>query len=89
MVSRIDATIPLPFELPPLPEVINHTPWPAQNFIHVDPAGDAFHVMVCRITYSLLGMPRDSEGFFIPLEAAPGEHPPLVSEDRKRSANPC
>ena len=55
MASSIDTTVPLPFKLPPLPETINHTPWPAQNFLHVDPAGDVFHVMVCRTTYNLRG----------------------------------
>jgi hypothetical protein len=84
MGSSIDTTVPLPFELPPLPETINHTPWPAQNFMHVDPAGDVFHVMVCRTTYSLRGTRTNDEGLMQPVLLPPSEQPALVAQDQYR-----
>ena len=84
MASSIDTTVPLPFELPQLPETVNHTPWPAQNFLHVDPAGDVFHVMVSRTTYSLRGMQPDSAGLMQPKLLPPGEQVPLVAQDSYR-----
>ena len=84
MSSTIDTTVPLPFELPPLPETVNHTPWPAQNFLHVDPAGDVFHVMVSRTTYSLRGMEADSAGLMQPRLLPPGEQVSLVAQDGYR-----
>jgi hypothetical protein len=85
MASSIDSTVPLPYELPPLPETLNHTPWPAQNFIHVDPAGDAFHVLVCRSTYSLLGMQHDDLRVPEPMLLPPEQQPDLVTEDQHRA----
>ena len=84
MASSIDTTVPLPFKLPPLPETINHTPWPAQNFLHVDPAGDVFHVMVCRTTYNLRGTRTNDDGFMQPILLPPGEQPALVAQDQYR-----
>ncbi len=84
MASSIDTTVPLPFKLPPLPETINHTPWPAQNFLHVDPAGDVFHVMVCRTSYSLRGTRTNDDGLMQPVLLPPGEQPPLVAQDQYR-----
>ena len=81
MGSSIDATVPLPFNLPALPNTINHTPWPAQNFLHVDPAGDVFHVLVCRTTYSLRGMPYGADGIGQPVLLPGPQQPPLVTED--------
>jgi hypothetical protein len=84
MASSIDTTVPLPFKLAPLPETINHTPWPAQNFLHVDPAGDVFHVMVCRTTYSLRGAQTNDDGLMQPVLLPPGEQPALVAQDQYR-----
>ena len=84
MASSIDTTVPLPFELPPLPETLNHTHWPAQNFLHIDPAGDVFHVMVSRTTYSLRGMQPDSAGLMQPKLLPPGEQVALVAQDSYR-----
>jgi hypothetical protein len=85
MASSIDSTVPLPYELPPLPETLNHTPWPAQNFIHVDPAGDVFHVLVCRTTYSLRGMQHDGPTPPAPQPLPPDKQPGLVTEDQHRA----
>jgi hypothetical protein len=85
MASTIDNTVPLPFELPQLPETINHTPWPAQNFLHVDPAGDVFHVVVSRTTYSLRGMQADAAGLMQPRLLPPAGQVPLVAQDGYRS----
>ena len=82
MAATIDATVPAPFQLPPLPETVNHTPWPAQNFLHVDPEGDVFHVLVCRTTYSLRGMQRDGDRPSQPILLPGEQQPPLVTEDR-------
>jgi hypothetical protein len=84
MASSIDTTVPLPFELPPLPETVNHTPWPAQNFLHVDPAGDVFHVMVCRTSYSLRDMPTNEAGLMQPVLLPPEEQTQLVAQDQYR-----
>lgn len=81
MAATIDATVPAPFQLPPLPETINHTPWPTQNFLHVDPEGDVFHVLVCRTTYSLRGMQRDGDRPAHPILLPGEQQPPLVTED--------
>lgn len=86
MASRIDANIPAPFDLPPLPQVVNHTPWPAQNFLHVDPQGDVFHVMVCRTTYSLRGMRYAPDTLAQPLLLPSSAQPPLLTQDRYRAA---
>jgi hypothetical protein len=55
-MSRPTHVLPSPVQSAPIPEVENHTPWPSQYFQHVDPNGEAFHVMVTRISYSLRGM---------------------------------
>ena len=84
MATTNDTTVPLPFDLPQLPETLNHTPWPAQNFLHVDPAGDVFHVMVSRTSYSLRGMQAGSEGLLQPQLMPPNEQAPLVAQDSYR-----
>jgi len=86
MSSQIDATVAAPFALPPLPKVINHTPWPAQNFLHVDPQGDVFHVLVCRTTYSLRGMQHDGGSLAQPVLLPPELQPGLVTEDEYAGA---
>jgi hypothetical protein len=86
MISSIDTTVPLPFELPPLPETINRTPWPAQNFLHVDPAGDVFHVVVSRISYSLRAMQADETGLMQPTLLPPDEQVELIMQDQYRAA---
>lgn len=52
-MERPSHAMPSPVESAPLPEVVNHTPWPSQYFQHVDPHGEIFHVMVSRISYTL------------------------------------
>lgn len=42
-----------PIKPAPLPEVLNHTSFPSQYFQMVDVAGQIFHVMVSRLTYTL------------------------------------
>ena len=60
-MARPDKLLPSPIEAAPLPEVINHTPWPSQYFQHVDPHGEIFHVMVTRMSYALMGMNTATE----------------------------
>lgn len=64
-----------------LPEVVNHTPWPAQYFQHVDPHSEHFHVMVCRTAYDLrnmnLSQPNPPEP--VPIDAE--DQPPLCEAD--------
>lgn len=55
-MSRPSNVLPSPVESAPLPEVINHTPWPSQYIQHIDQHGEIFHVMISRMTYSLVGM---------------------------------
>ncbi len=55
-MARPEKLLPSPIEAAPLPEVVNHTPWPSQYFQHVDPHGEVFHVMVTRMSYALVGL---------------------------------
>lgn len=41
-LNRPTLVLPSRLQPSPLPEVINHTPWPAQYFQHVDPRGECF-----------------------------------------------
>lgn len=80
-MQRPDNVLPSPVEVAPLPEVANHTPWPAQYFQHVDPHGDGFHVMVSRMTYTLRGMAPGAQGVPEPVLLPPDEQVPLCEAD--------
>jgi hypothetical protein len=93
-MARPDKLLPSPIEAAPLPEVINHTPWPSQYFQHVDPHGEIFHVMVTRMTYALLGMATvhnttssstthttSSKSLITPILLPPEDQPPLADSD--------
>lgn len=79
-MERPSHTLPSPIASAPLPEVINHTPWPSQYFQHVDPHGEIFHVMVSRISYSLLELDA-SNGLPVPVLLAPDKQPALCESD--------
>ncbi|WP_153163309.1 DUF2169 domain-containing protein [Zoogloea sp. 1C4] len=55
-----DNLLEAPLKPAPLPEVRNHTAFPSQYFQMVDVAGQIFHVMVSRLTYTLRKV--DAEG---------------------------
>ena len=82
-----DNLLPSPIEAAPLPEVINHTPWPSQYFQHVDPQGEIFHVMVTRMSYALMGMnttqnsQENSKPRITPILLPPEDQPPLADSD--------
>lgn len=79
-----DSTLPAPLTAAPLPEVVNHTPWPSQYFQHVDPQGEIFHVMVCRMTYSLPTLNTRASADPVPELLHPEEQPPLCESDQYR-----
>jgi hypothetical protein len=79
-----DTTLPAALTTAPLPEVTNHTPWPAQYFQHVDPRGEIFHVLVCRMSYRL-GAPDYRSGIAPDPELLPPEEQiPLCEADEYR-----
>ena len=84
-MARPDKLLASPIEAAPLPEVINHTPWPSQYFQHVDPHGEIFHVMVTRMTYALVGMATaqsaSSRTQITPILLPPEDQPPLADAD--------
>jgi hypothetical protein len=93
-MARPDKLLPSPIEAAPLPEVINHTPWPSQYFQHVDPNGEIFHVMVTRMTYALMGMntaqrasastgnaAAHAKALITPILLPPEDQPPLSDSD--------
>jgi hypothetical protein len=82
MTSSIDATVPAPVKAAPVPEVVNHTPWPSQNFQHVDPQGDRYHVVVTRVSYSLSGMAYDGEELPKPNLLPPAQQGELITSDK-------
>jgi hypothetical protein len=82
MIARIDSTVAAPFKAAPLPEVMNHTPWPSQNFQHIDPQGDIYHVVVTRVTYSLVGMDYSTEELPTPQAVPPEQQGELITEDQ-------
>jgi hypothetical protein len=59
-VNGPDNLLEAPLKPAPLPEVRNHTAFPSQYFQMVDVAGQIFHVMVSRLTYTLRKV--DAEG---------------------------
>ncbi len=81
-MNRPAHILPSPVQPAPLPEVVNHTPWPAQYFQHVDPLGEVFHVMVCRIGYDLRGMNHEGPAPPEPRLVDPDEQPPLCDTDQ-------
>ncbi len=81
MTSSIDTTVSAPFKAEPPPEVVNHTPWPSQNYQHIDPLGDLFHVVVTRVSYSMAGMDYDS-GLPIPHILPPEQQGELITSDQ-------
>ncbi len=81
-MSRPSHTLPAPLDAAPVPEVINHTPWPSQYFQHIDPQGEVFHVMVCRLTYSLSQFDCGQGELPVPLLLAPEAQAPLCTADR-------
>jgi hypothetical protein len=81
-----DNLLPAPLQAAPLPEVTNHTPWPSQYFQHVDPFGEVFHVMVCRITYSLKDLAAVAGGLPVPTVLPPEAQTPLCEADQFRAA---
>lgn len=60
----------------PLPDVVNHTRFPAQYFQMMDVGDEVFHVLVCRITYDLRQV--DGQGHPQPVAV----QPPLVETDQ-------
>lgn len=70
-----DNLLESPIKPAPLPEVRNHTAFPSQYFQMVDVAGQIFHVMVSRLTYTLRKV--DAEGCLL---LADCQHP-LVASD--------
>ncbi|MCC4607789.1 DUF2169 domain-containing protein [Xanthomonas campestris pv. zinniae] len=74
-------TLPSPIDAAGVPEVINHTPWPSQYFQHVDPQGDIFHVVVTRISYSLLQL-QEKNGRMEPVLLPPEQQLPLCQADQ-------
>ena len=58
-----DNLLEAPIKPAPLPEVRNHTAFPSQYFQMVDVAGQIFHVMVSRLTYTLRKV--DAEGCLV------------------------
>lgn len=85
-MHRPDNLLPAPLEAAPLPEVANHTPWPSQYFQHVDPFDEIFHVMVCRITYSLKNLEGASGKLPTPEPLPAHQQPPLCETDQYRAA---
>ena len=81
-----DNLLPSPIEAAPLPEVINHTPWPSQYFQHVDPQGEIFHVMVTRMSYALMGMATTAE---LTRRAAPGKNRTTANAKSHHDAVGC
>ncbi len=81
-MSRPAHVLPSPMPSAPLPEVVNHTPWPSQYFQHVDSHGEIFHVMVSRLTYSLRGMRYEGEELPSPVLLDMGEQSPLCDADQ-------
>lgn len=65
----------------PIPEVVNHTAWPAQYFQHVDPRAEGFHVMVCRTSYTLERLSINEGGLLVPELLEPQEQLPLCRAD--------
>lgn len=84
-MNRPDNTLPAALTAAPLPEVVNHTPWPSQYFQHVDPHGEIFHVMVCRMTYSLRTLDFSTGKVPEPALLAAEEQPPLCEADQYRA----
>jgi hypothetical protein len=84
MVASIDTAVAAPFKTAPLPEVVNHTPWPSQNFQHIDPDGDIYHVVVTRVSYSLAGMDYSGAELPVPRLLPPEEQGELVTSDQYR-----
>ena len=73
-MNRPSHTLPSPLQSAPLPEVINHTPWPSQYFQHIDQHGEVFHVMVSRTTYSLREFNRTAVGLPTPTLLPPDHY---------------
>lgn len=80
-MSRPSHALPAAIESAPLPEVINHTEWPAQYFQHVDPHGEIFHVMVAKTSYSLASFVAGANGLPEPALLPPDKQPPLCEAD--------
>lgn len=70
-----DNLLEAPIKPAPLPEVRNHTAFPSQYFQMVDVAGQIFHVMVSRLTYTLRKV--DAEGCLVLADS----QRPLVATD--------
>lgn len=70
-----DNLLEAPIKPAPLPEVRNHTAFPSQYFQMVDVAGQIFHVMVSRLTYTLRKV--DAEGCLVLADS----QRPLVAAD--------
>lgn len=79
-MNRPSHAMPGPLQAAAIPEVANHTPWPAQYFQHVDPRGEAFHVMVSRVSYSLAEMTA-GDGADQPVLLSPQAQLPLCEAD--------
>ena len=74
--SRPESVLDSPIDAAPLPEVRNHTRFPAQYFQMIAPDDRLFHVLVCRMTFDLnrldgKNMPELSD-----------KQPPLIDADR-------
>jgi len=65
-----------PIDAAPLPEVRNHTRFPAQYFQMIAPDDKLFHVLVCRMTFDLNRL----DGAHMP--ELSDEQPPLIDADR-------
>src|SRR5256885_31690 len=79
-MERPSHAMPSPVESAPLPEVVNHTPWPSQYFQHVDPHGEIFHVMVSRISYTLRAVQKNGD-LIEPTVLPPEQQTPLCTAD--------
>lgn len=75
-MNAIETTLPSPIEAVRLAEMVNHTPFPAQYYPHADAFGEAFHVVVVRLTHTLRNVDPDSRE---PRPAA--EQVPLLTQD--------
>lgn len=79
-MARPSHALPAPLRAAEIPEVVNHTSWPSQYFQHVDPLGEVFHVMVSRISYSMLDLEETTQGK-IPKLLPPDMQRPLCEAD--------
>ncbi|MGL5004497.1 MAG: DUF2169 family type VI secretion system accessory protein, partial [Casimicrobium sp.] len=81
MTSKLDSVLEPPIQVAKPVEFINHSKWPCQNFQHIDPSGEVFHVIVSRLTYSLRGMNYEKSALPMPKLLPPDEQVDLIETD--------